>query len=484
MYKIAYKFSDDIIFYFDGWGNKYVASGGNLAWRIKNPGLIRSRSPAASCNGSIGSFDGLAIFPQPEEGLKALSDWLQSKICQNSTLKGIPKHYRPNNSKNFLKYVVEAVGASETKKVGSFTKSEFQKLQNAICKLCGYTYVGNENFTLLPKIIAKIENSTPEQDSYLIEGDIILSKKDALEWVSKHRLDAISVLEQNGNVHLRSRPHHHMQHIQLNEKSLWSSEGQFEVISRSIGEKKQGQCIWAFINGISNSKEEAFESADLISKAANGEMVLSMPNDQILGGIGNFIACLIKKCFTDTPVVDSAVKFFRYLLKQSDDTPELPPVIVFVHSQGAIITEHALEHLKPAERNKLRIFSFGGGSFISPGMCHSDSHNFVSPRDWVPRAGTYAFQDLALNYHYYKQKGKTLEQIIDLLVMRDLLLHSDTANPFKSNIWLQDRAKYYQEALKCISNVTIVEPGNWIEHSFKNDCYQKEVKVIVEKYRK
>lgn len=31
MYKFAYKFNDDIIFYFDACGNKYVASGGNSA---------------------------------------------------------------------------------------------------------------------------------------------------------------------------------------------------------------------------------------------------------------------------------------------------------------------------------------------------------------------------------------------------------------------------------------------------------------------
>lgn len=44
MYKFAYKFNDDIIFYFDACGNKYVASGGNFAWRINNPGLVRSHS--------------------------------------------------------------------------------------------------------------------------------------------------------------------------------------------------------------------------------------------------------------------------------------------------------------------------------------------------------------------------------------------------------------------------------------------------------
>ncbi len=52
MYKTAYKYSDDVIFYFDEWSNKHVATGGNISWRIRNPGLIRSRTPIASLNGS------------------------------------------------------------------------------------------------------------------------------------------------------------------------------------------------------------------------------------------------------------------------------------------------------------------------------------------------------------------------------------------------------------------------------------------------
>ena len=34
MYKSAYRYDDETIFYFDDNGNKYVARGGNLAWRI------------------------------------------------------------------------------------------------------------------------------------------------------------------------------------------------------------------------------------------------------------------------------------------------------------------------------------------------------------------------------------------------------------------------------------------------------------------
>jgi hypothetical protein len=272
-----------------------------------------------------------------------------------------------------------------------------------------------------------------------------------------------------------------MQHVRVNENKLLPSDGQLEVISRSMGEKKLGQCIWAYINGISNTKKEALESTMMISTAAKGEMVLSMPNDQILWGIGNLIASLIKKCFIDTPVVKLAVKFFRYLLQLSEDDPMRPPIIVFVHSQGAIIAEHALEHLKPGERTNLRIFTFGGGTFVSPEKCHPDSHNYASASDLIPKMGSYSLQDAGLLYYYLSKKGKTREQIIDLLVERDSMLCSDSEIFSKPKIWFHARKKYYEEVFNM--HITIVEPENLIEHGFKNNCYQTIVKNIVQKYR-
>ena len=50
-------------------------------------------------------------------------------------------------------------------------------------------------------------------------------------------------------------------------------------------------------------------------------------------------------------------------------------------------------------------------------------------------------------------------------------------------MWIQKQTQYYRNFFEIISNVTIVEPGDWIEHEFKNDCYQKVVKDIIEKYR-
>lgn len=56
-------------------------------------------------------------------------------------------------------------------------------------------------------------------------------------------------------------------------------------LNRTVGKESQNQCIWAFINGISNTKDEALESAEIISKVTNGEVVLSMPNDTVLSGL-------------------------------------------------------------------------------------------------------------------------------------------------------------------------------------------------------
>ena len=62
MYKAAYKYSDQVVFYFDSAGNKYVATGGSLACRINNPGLVHSHTHFSRKLGSIGNFGPYAIF--------------------------------------------------------------------------------------------------------------------------------------------------------------------------------------------------------------------------------------------------------------------------------------------------------------------------------------------------------------------------------------------------------------------------------------
>jgi hypothetical protein len=110
---------------------------------------------------------------------------------------------------------------------------------------------------------------------------------------------------------------------------------------RIIGEKKEGQCIWGFINGIWNAKEGALESAHLISSIANEEQVFSMPNDT-LGKGTDLVVCAVLKINIDTPVVQLSAKFFRYLLSLSEQDDLNVPIIVFAHSMGALISEQAL----------------------------------------------------------------------------------------------------------------------------------------------
>jgi hypothetical protein len=341
---------------------------------------------------------------------------------------------------------------------------------------------------LLPKITAKIENFTTEEEFYLIANRTILSKKEATEWVLTHRLDAVIVHENNDRIHLRSRPHHGMEHIKLSERDYNLSEGQFETICRTLGEKKIGQCIWAFINGISNSREDALKSAQLISDAAEGEQVLSLPNDRSIWTLGNLITAIVQKGFLGTAVVNLAVRFFRHLINLSDEDTTHPSIIIFVHSQGAIIAEHALEHLKDEERKKLRIFTFGGGSFISTHKCHPDSHNYASASDLIPQGGAPNHQNLALALYHGAKKGESQETVINRLALRDAILCFNShegalVSTEKFETWIQQRKAYYVNEIQKLE-ITILDPGCHLEHSFKNDCYQNVVQVLVGRYRK
>lgn len=364
MYRIAYRQDETTIFYFDEYGNKHVCKGGNLAWRINNPGLLRSHSHFASTNGSIGSCQGYGIFSYPKQGHKALSDWLHSKKYYNSNIQAIAEHYQPNNVEAFAYKLNSYTAIPLDKKIKSITKIEFEKLLKAIEKLCGFELVGNEESFVLPKITAKIENSTGKEDTYLIGTDLVLSKKEAMEWIIANRLDAVIVHQKNGSQHLRSRPAHCIWNIQIPEETIPPLQGEIETLVRIVGKKKPNQCIWGFINGILNSKKGALESAELISSITEGEEVFSLPNDSSLLGAKDAGACIAMKLGFDTPIVSWAAQFFRYLLSLSEKIDSHPPVIIFAHSQGAIISEHALKHLNIDERRRVLIFTFGGGKII------------------------------------------------------------------------------------------------------------------------
>jgi predicted small metal-binding protein len=261
MFKSAYGFDDETVFYFDSLGNKYVAQGGSFAWRINNPGLIRSHCHFAGKNGSIGSLRGFAIFPRPEQGRKALSDLLKAKKYYKSTLLTIALHYQPDDPGEYLLRLMSYAPVPADRKICSLSRQEFDCLILAVEKLCGYTSIGNESFTLLPRIYAHFENSHTAYDTYAITDNTILSKEEVVERILTHRLDGIIVHHDDGTIHVRSRPSYSMWNIHMPAKLLPPIDGAIDTITRSVGEKRKGQCIWGFINGIYNERGDALESA-------------------------------------------------------------------------------------------------------------------------------------------------------------------------------------------------------------------------------
>ena len=207
-----------------------------------------------------------------------------------------------------------------------------------------------------------------------------------------------------------------------------------------------------------------------------------MPNDTIDKG-SDLGVCFILKCSIDSPVVRITAKFFRYLLHLSDQDRSDKPVIVFAHSMGAIICEHALELLKHEEQQKLRIFTFGGGSFIASGKCHPDSHNFASAKDLVCLLGSPNLRTLAMKRYIGLNEGLSQDQILSKLAQEDTILYLDTTDITVIQKFENQRKKYYQEQLKIIENVTILDPGPSLEHSFCIDCYQKVIESLIEDYR-
>lgn len=254
---------------------------------------------------------------------------------------------------------------------------------------------------------------------------------------------------------------------------------------RIIGTTKLGQCIWAFINGIDNTKQDALKAAHNISSMAGGERVPAMQNDtKGFKGSVDFGDCIMLKASLELPVIDRAVKFLRYLLVLEKE--ENAPVILFAHSQGGIILEHALEFLTPIERASLRVFTFGGGSFIAPGKSHFDSHNYASVADYVCLMGSPNLQTLALKrYHAYKE-GLTDVQMIRQWALQDAILELDSIDSKVIKKFAEARVGHYQDMFSKINNLAILDPdpdSRW-KHEFTSVCYQNAVRQIIQKYRK
>jgi hypothetical protein len=481
-YKFAWK-EENTALYIDAFDCKHAAKNGNLAWRINNPGLVKHHCRFAKKNGSIGVWGKFAIFSNPLQGHQALKEWLHSKTMLQSNLYNIGKHYQSAFPEQFTQNLASSSGIPPKTKLKDLTQTEFENLVTSIEKLCGFIRVGNEELLLLPKMAARIERPGKE-DLYLVGKDLTLTQDEAMSWIISHRLDGVIVHHANGDIHLRSRPRYRTQILKLPREQPYEGAEGLAVLARLVGEKIMGQCVWGFINGIKNTKEEAIESSNLISSKAENEQVISLRNDQVFKGAKEISVAVLLKMGIDTPIVKNAVQFLRYLLSLAENKENNSPVIIFAHSQGAAIAEHALTLLSSDEKQKIRVFTFGGWSFIAPGLAHPESHNYASVGDLIPRIGSLNLQYLALRKYEGLKEGLSPEQIIQRLAFGDAIHDLDCLNPHILEKYTQSRCEYYANEFKKISNITVLDSKNLWEHSFNNESYQAIVHSIIDRYRK
>jgi hypothetical protein len=136
-------------------------------------------------------------------------------------------------------------------------------------------------------------------------------------------------------------------------------------------------------------------------------------------------------------------------------------------------------------KTKFRIFTFGGGSFISPGKSHPDSHNYASAADLVCSLGSPNLRFLALQVYIGNKEGIGQTGVIYQLALQDAMLDLDSIDIKVIDSYTKKRLKHYEAELSKISNLTILDPDpdkTW-KHEFKSDCYQKIVQGLVKRYQ-
>lgn len=287
--KKAYRFDDEIIFYFDAFENKYVAKGGSLAWRLNNPGLLLSHSLYRTGYSAIGAYHQYAIFAHSIIGKDALRAWICSIKYFDRGLIEIAKYYLPSDPTKYLNQLCAITGFAAECMPRSLAAKDFDKLLKAIQKLAGFSPENEHQVALLPKITARFYSTKRKIEFYLAGYEDLLTKSQAIKWVETHKLDAVIVHKNNGEIYLRSRPGHHFDQIRFSQKD-YGTEKEFKEAVKEVGEVKQGQCIWGFTNGILNTPTRARDSATLVCNMTGGEHVWYLVNDALIGSLGDAVA--------------------------------------------------------------------------------------------------------------------------------------------------------------------------------------------------
>jgi len=483
MYKTAYRHDEETVIYFDAFDNKWLAKGNSLSWRTNNPGLLHTREIGPIHSRSvIGKHHRVAIFRNAREGVEAFKEWLRVQKRQRNVLLIIAKRLKPDSIASCLDSLCRLASLPRQMHGEALTEQMITRLIGAVKTLT--QFCANVCYVRVPKVAVRLVSKDGSVEFYVSSNDDFLTKEEAIDWSLSHKLDAVIVHDADGNILLRSRPRNHRNKIIFFEsKSNLPQSFAYEDAVRETGKYRPGQCIWGFINGIWNFDVGAKETLGKISAMAGGEQVWSLINDFWPLSNGSLSQAVGQKFHKNTQVVQFAAAFFRLLISRAKDDPTLP-IVVFCHSQGAIIADLALEILSDEERQRLRLFTFGGGTFIQPGKAHPDSHNYISTKDRISQ-GAEVHALMALRLHQDRKAGYSIAEIIAQLVEEDMALHLESTDVGVARSFCQQRRDEHAMMIQRIANVTVLDdtPAWIFEHAIDSECYQIKIQEVINRYK-
>jgi hypothetical protein len=200
------------VIYTDSDGNEWIFEGGFIPWRNQNPGDLVSGN-VSKRNGSIGSANGFAVFPDYKAGHAALLDSLKT-VHGDQDIPALMKDYAPpsdnNNTARYIRFIRKETGVNGDKKVKNFLKSEFEKLWKAIEQMEGWGKKAGtiRSFKKKAQIIGVHLDKHGVIDRYNIEGYGWVPKDEGISLTQQGKVDAIVATSPHGHLFLRGRPHH------------------------------------------------------------------------------------------------------------------------------------------------------------------------------------------------------------------------------------------------------------------------------------
>lgn len=194
--------------YFDQEGNRFVRSGGTRAWRCNNPGNLHashySTSSRRRCIGTAGDAkDTYAVYPDYQTGHEALVVMLRGTVYSPRTLRKAMFHYDERNLK-YIDITVSKTNLDPERTIKSLNDKEFERFWRAIEETEKWVK-GVEEPKPLNHVIG-VHKKRGVICEYCIRqknGDVWLSKPDAIALAQDGTLHVIVVHVSNGNLYLR-----------------------------------------------------------------------------------------------------------------------------------------------------------------------------------------------------------------------------------------------------------------------------------------